>query len=172
MSPIRGLNYSMRSSASHSPGALQSAQISVDGRSFILEDIFQTIKVLKTKQPCLLEANRSMNLYFLFPLHCVFDSQDRRFTRKKITLAYFWSALKESVMRYGYRLSSLIGRHPLGRSSKRAEEFPTTRVLCAIRRCGYRYTLFFNRSPEKSHGVYISLVIFFNQPVMYTVLFV
>ena len=82
MSAIRGLNYSMRSSASHSPGALQSAQISVDGRSFILEDIFQAIKVLKTKQPCLLETNRSMNLYFLFPLHCVFDSQDGRFTRK------------------------------------------------------------------------------------------
>lgn len=111
MSAIRGLNYSVRSSASHSPGALQSAQISVDGRSFILEDIFQAIKVLKTKQPCLLGTNRSMNLNFLFRLNSFFDSQE------KIMPAYFWSALKESVMRCGYRLSSLTGRLPPGRSS-------------------------------------------------------
>ena len=92
--------------------------------------------------------------YTVFLVHkIVADSQE------KITLAYFWSALKESVMRYGYRLNSLMGRHPLGRSSKRAEEFPTTRVLCSIRRCGYRYALIFNHSPEKSHGVYSFFVI-------------
>lgn len=77
MSPIRALNYSVRSSESHSPGALQSAQISVDGRSFILEDIFQAIKVLKTKQPCLLETYRSMNMDFLFSLPLFFDSQEK-----------------------------------------------------------------------------------------------
>lgn len=35
-----------------SPGALQSAQKSVVGRSFILEDIIQAIKVPETMQPC------------------------------------------------------------------------------------------------------------------------
>lgn len=114
MSPFGGLNYSVGSKivASNSPGALQSAQISVDGRSFILEDIFQAIKVLKTKQPCLLDTNRSMNL----PLPSFF-------IHKKNMPAYLWTALQESVMRCGYRLSSLIGRLPPGRSSNVPRNF-------------------------------------------------
>lgn len=108
---IRGI-YVRDLLALYSPGALQSAQISVDGRSFILEDIVQAIEMEKTLQPCLIDTYRSINANnksYKFPLPSFFDS-------RKNTPAYLWSASHELVMRHGYRLSSL-NRFPLGRSS-------------------------------------------------------